>query len=68
MECFELSEKAAKKKKEYLSRYGFDHTNEYDDVVLIQFSNYIDTKYPPKIPHFYDDYYDDMEKECEKSY
>lgn len=68
MECFGLSEEAAKKKKEYLSRYGFNHTNDYDDVVLMQFSNYIDTKYPPKTPHFYDDYYDDMEKEREKWY
>lgn len=68
MECFGLSEEAAKKKKEYLSRYGFNHTNDYDDLVLMQFSNYIDTKYPPKTPHFYDDYYDDMEKEREKWY
>lgn len=68
MECFGLSEEAAKKKKEYLSRYHFDHTNEYDDVVLMQFSTYIDVKYPPRTKHYYDDYYDDLEKEREKWY
>lgn len=68
MECFGISEEAAKKKREYLRKYGFEHTNEYDDVLLIQFSNYIDTKYPPKTHNFYDDYYDDMEKEREKWY
>jgi len=66
MECFGLSEEAAKKKKEYLSKYGFEHSNEYDDVVLMQFNDYINRKYPPKTTHFFDDYYDDMEREREK--
>jgi len=66
MECFGLSEEAAKKKIEYISRYHFDHTNEYDDIVLMQFSGYINAKYPPKTKHFYDDYYDDLEKERAK--
>lgn len=68
MECFGLSEEAARKKKDYLSKYHFDHTNEFDDVVLLQFSDYINSKYPPKTTHFYDDYYDDLEKEREKWY
>jgi len=68
MECFGLSEEAARKKKDYLSRYHFDHANEYDDVVLMQFSTYINAKYPPKTKHFYDDYYEDLEKEREKWY
>ncbi len=68
MECFGFSEEAARKKKDYLSRYRFDHTNEYDDVVLMQFSDYINAKYPPKTKHFYDDYYDELEKEREKWY
>ena len=68
MECFGLSEEAARKKKDYLSKYHFDHTNEFDDVVLLQFSDYINSKYPPKTKHFYDDYYDDLEKEREKWY
>lgn len=66
MECFGLSEEAAKKKKEYLSKYGFEHLNEYDDVVLMQFNDYINKKYPPKTKYFFDDYYDDMEREREK--
>lgn len=68
MECFGLSEEAAKKKKAYLTRYGFDHTNEYDDVVLMQFADYINAKYPPKTSHYYDDYYDDLEKARENWY
>lgn len=68
MECFGLSEEAARKKKDYLSKYHFDHTNEFDDVVLLQFTDYINSKYPPKTTHFYDDYYDDLEKEREKWY
>lgn len=66
MDCFGLSEESARKKKSYLSKYHFDHTNEYDDVILMQFSNYINAKYPPKTTHFYDDYYDDLEKERDK--
>ncbi len=66
MNCFSLSEEAAKKKKGYLSKYGFEHSNEYDDVVLLQFSDYINAKYPPKTLHFYDDYYDNLEREREK--
>jgi len=68
MQCFGLSEEAARKKKDYLSKYQFDHSNEYDDVVLMQFSDYINAKYPPKTKHFYDDYYDELEKEREKWY
>lgn len=66
MECFGLSEEAAKKKKGYLGKYGFEHKNEYDDVVLIQFKDYINVKYPPKTKHFYDDYYDELEQERAK--
>lgn len=66
MECFGISEEAAQKKKDYLNKYSFEYANEYDDVVLLQFSKYIDAKYPPKTPHFYDDYYEDMEREREK--
>ena len=68
MDCFGISEEAANKKKSYLSRYSFDHKNEFDDVVHLQFESYINTKYPPKSVHFYDDYYDQLEKEREKWY
>ncbi len=65
MECFGLSEEAAKKKRDYLSKHRFDHKNEYDDVILAQFSAYINAKYPPKTKFFYDDYYENLEKERE---
>lgn len=66
MECFGLSEEAAKKKKDYINRYGFSHPNEYDGVVLQQFAEYINVKYPLKTNHYHDDYFDDLEKEREK--
>lgn len=68
MECFGLSEEAAKKKMIYLNKYSFDHSNEYDDVVLIQFKSYIDKKYPPKTERFYDDYFDELDRERENWY
>lgn len=61
--CFGLSHEAAKKRKDYLNKYGFEHSNEYDDVLLAQFSDFLKAKYPPKTNHFYDDYYDECERE-----
>jgi len=63
MEHFGLSEESAKKKMEYLGKYAFDHTNEFDDTLSLQFSDYINAKFPPKTQHFYDDYFDEMERE-----
>ena len=60
---FGLSEESAKKKMEYLAKYGFNHENTYDDTLLLQFSEYISTNYPPKTQHFYDDYFDELERE-----
>ena len=63
MECFGLSKEAAEKKMEYLQKYSFNHSNEYDDLVQVQFTQYLNQKYPPKTNHYYDDYFEDMEKE-----
>lgn len=63
---FGLSEEAAKKKMDYLGRYGFEHTNENDDLVLLQFNNFISEKYPIRTQRFYDDHLDDLELEREK--
>ena len=68
MEYFGLSEEAAQKKMGYLNKYGFDHSNEYDDIVQMQFANYIDAKYPPKTKYFYDEYYDELDRERESWY
>ena len=65
VECFGLSDESARKKMDYLGRYGFDHTNEYDDVVLLQFQNYIDTIYPYQAQRAFDEYYYEMEQERE---
>ncbi len=62
-ECFGLSEEAAQKKMNYLRKYGFNHKNSYDDIILDFFKDYINQKYPAKTMHFYDDYFDRMEKE-----
>lgn len=62
-ECFGISEESAQKKKDYLSTYGFNHTNPNDDLILKFYKKYIDSKYPPKTASFYDDYFDRMEQE-----
>lgn len=62
-ECFGLSEESARKKKDYLNTYGFNHTNPNDDLILEFYKKYIDSKYPPKTKYFYDDYFDRMEQE-----
>lgn len=61
--CFGLSQEAANKKVDYLKRYPFSHSNEYDEILLAQFSNFINTKFPLKAKKVYDDYYDEMEQE-----
>jgi hypothetical protein len=66
MSGFGLSEEAAKKKMDYLGRYGFEHTNENDDLVLIQFNDFINEKYPISTQRFYDDYFDDLDHERDK--
>jgi hypothetical protein len=63
MEHFGLSEESAKKKIDYLGKYGFEHTNDYDDTLLMQFSDYINAQFPPMTHHFYDDYFDNLEQE-----
>lgn len=63
MDCFGMSEESAKKKSYYLNNYHFNHTNEYDDVILMQFSGYINAKYPPRTKFFYDDHFQELEKE-----
>ena len=63
VECFGLSKEAAEKKMEYLQKYSFNHSNEYDDLVQLQFAQYLNQKYPTKTNHYYDDYFEDMEKE-----
>lgn len=68
MGCFGLSDESANKKMEYLQKYGFNHANEFDDVVLAQFSGFIDATYPNRNRHFYDEYYDERDKEREQWY
>lgn len=63
MECFGLSKEAAEKKIEYLQKYSFSHSNEYDDLVQLQFTTYLNQNYPPKTSHYYDDYFEGMERE-----
>jgi len=63
---FGLSEEAAKKKMDYLGRYGFEHTNENDDLILLQFNKFVNDKYPIRTQRFYDDHLDDLELEREK--
>lgn len=59
---------SSKKENGFLNEYGFEHTNEYDDIVLMQFKAYIDLKYPPKTQRYFDDYFDELDKERESWY
>ncbi len=65
MEVFGLSEESSQKKMNYIGKYGFTHKNEYDDLILHQFMPCLDSLYPAKFNHYYDDYFDDMEKQRE---
>ena len=61
MDCFGISQEAADKKMFYLRKYSFEHKNEYDDLMLLQFSNFLNSEYPPNNRHFFDDYFEEME-------
>lgn len=65
VEHFGLSKESAGKKVNYLKEYGFEHENEFDENLLLQFSDYLKIKYPPKTQHYYDNYFDELEKERE---
>ena len=65
---FWLEWESSKKENGLLNEYGFEHTNEYDDIVLMQFKAYIDLKYPPKTQRYFDDYFDELDKERESWY
>lgn len=66
VECFGLSKEAAKKKKTYIGKYGYNHTNDNDDLVRMQFSSFLNSKYPPISQNYYDSYYDELDREREK--
>lgn len=68
MECFELSEESANKKMDYLKKYHFDHSNDFDDIVLTQFLGFINLRYPIKTKHYEDNYYENLERDREKWY
>ena len=65
---FGLSQESAKKKTEYLGKYHFNHANDYDEILQIQFSSFMNTKFPQKTVKMNDNYYDDMEQERKRWY
>lgn len=62
---FELSDESAVKKQDYLKRHSFEHSNDFDDVILSQFSMWLNQKFPLKAKHVDDDYFYEMERERE---
>ena len=68
IQCFGLSQEAAKKKIEYLNKYHYNHANEYDEILQMQFMNFINTNYPQKAKRINDDYYDELEEERKNWY
>lgn len=63
IKCFGLSLEAAQKKVDYLKKHHFNHANDYDEIIQMQFSNFINEKYPQKSRKILDNYYDEMEQE-----
>ena len=55
MQTFELSKESANRKLEYLKKYSFEHENEHDDTMLIQFSDFLNKNFPPKLQNSYDE-------------
>ena len=62
---FGLSQESAAKKMEYLKKFAFSHSNEYDDVIVTQFSSFLNSRFPRK-SHYYDSYYEELDREREK--
>lgn len=63
IKCFGLSQEAAQKKIDYLKKHHYSHANDYDEIIQMQFSNFINAKYPQKSRKILDNYYDEMEQE-----
>ena len=63
IDCFGISEESAQKKMEYLNKYSFEHKNDFDDTLLLQFAYFINTKFPNKTQYFHDDYFEELENE-----
>lgn len=60
---FGLSRESAQKKMDYLNKYHYNHKNEYDEILQLQFMSFINTNFPPQGRKINDDYYDEMEEE-----
>jgi len=60
---FGLSLEAARKKIDYLKTHHFNHINEYDEILKMQFLKFLDATFPLKRVIINDSYYDDMEQE-----
>ena len=43
IKCFGMSSEAANKKMSYLRKYGFNHTNDYDDSLVAHYFDFINT-------------------------
>lgn len=61
--CFDISEESANKKMKYLRSYPDIHKNECDDIVLLQFQDFLNSKYPPIARVQADNYFDKMEEQ-----
>lgn len=46
MDCFGVSSAAAKKKIDYLQKYGYHHTHPYDDTLVELFKDGLERRYP----------------------
>ena len=66
MRVFGLSMESAKKKIGYLQKHPFTHSNEFDDVIVYKFQEFIDNLFPSAPKARFDDYFDEMDAERSK--
>lgn len=63
IKCFGMSCEAANKKMSYLRKYGFNHTNDYDDSLVAHYFDFINTNYPDRLGYSEDLYFEELEVE-----
>ena len=73
MKAFEVSQKAAEKRKETLAKYEYEwrkrEEKEYDDIIMMRYSSFTDAIAPKKNKDLYYDYeYEDSRQRERESW
>lgn len=65
---FGISQLSAQKRIGYLQRHPYTHSNEYDDILIFRFHDYIEVNFPYLGRAQFDSYFDSMEDERKNWY